>query len=323
MNWVELSVFTSTEGVDILCGILLGMGVNGFVIKDSKDFEEFLENKEMNWDYIDDDLMGLKNCETTVTVYLPDNSQGVENFNAIKSELSALKSRDAENKFGRLEYEISNVKEEDWANNWKQYFKPITIGNKIIVKPSWEKVSESEAESRKILEIDPASSFGTGQHNTTQLCLELIEKYISEGDKMLDLGCGSGILSIGGILLGAKSAFAVDIEENAVKIAKENAEKNGIPDDVFKAECGNVICDENLRNEIGTGYDFLCANIVADVLRAMTPYFKGFLSDNGTLVVSGIIDSRKDEVINGIVEQGFRLLEVAEKEDWVAAAFKA
>lgn len=323
MNWVELSIFTSTEGVDILCGTLLGMGVNGFVIKDSKDFEEFLENKEMNWDYIDDDLMGLKNCETTVTVYLPDNSQGVENFNAIKSELSALKNRDTESKFGRLEYEISNVKEEDWANNWKQYFKPLTIGNRIIVKPSWEKASENEVGSRIILEIDPASSFGTGQHNTTQLCLELIEKYISEGDKMLDLGCGSGILSIGGILLGAESAFAVDIEENAVRIAKENAEKNGISGDAFKAECGNIICDENLRKKTGTGYDFVCANIVADVLRAMTPYFKGFLSDSGILVVSGIIDSRKDEVINGIVAEGFKLLEVAEKEDWVAAAFKA
>jgi len=319
LNWIELNIFTSTEGVDILCGTILGMGVNGFAIRDSKDFEEFLENKEVNWDYIDDDLMGLKNCETTVTVYLPENAQGLENFNAIKSELVALKSRDTENAFGRLEYEISNVKEEDWANNWKQYFKPLTVGDKLLIKPSWETVSENE--NRKILEIDPASSFGTGQHNTTQLCLELIEKYLSEDDKMLDLGCGSGILSIGGILLGAKSAYAVDIEENAVKIARENALKNGIADELYTAECGNVICDEGLRNRIGGEYDFVCANIVADVLRAMTPYFMGFLKKNGKLVVSGIIDSRKDEVINGIIDAGFKLVEVREKEDWVAAAF--
>lgn len=319
MNWIEINIFTSTEGIDILCGTLLGMGVNGFAIKDSNDFNEFLENKEMNWDYIDDDLMGLKNCETTVTVYLPENAQGLENFNAIKSELVALKQRDTEDVLGRLEYEIANVKEEDWANNWKQYFKPLTVGDKLLIKPSWETVSENE--NRKILEIDPASSFGTGQHNTTQLCLELIEKYLKEGDKMLDLGCGSGILSIGGILLGAKSAYAVDIEENAVKISKENADKNGIPAEIYTAECGNVICDEDLRNRIGGGYDFVCANIVADVLRAMTPYFKGFLSENGRLVVSGIIDSRKDEVINGIIEAGFELVEVKEKEDWVAAAF--
>lgn len=321
MNWVEVNIFTSTEGVDIICGTLLGMGVNGFVIKDSKDFNEFLENKETNWDYIDDDLMGLKNCETTVTVYLPENAQGMENFNSIKAELSALKSRDTENIFGRLEYEIANVKEEDWANNWKQYFKPLAVGDKLLIKPSWEEVSAEE--TRRILEIDPASSFGTGQHNTTQLCLELIEKYICKNDKMLDLGCGSGILSIGGIILGAKSAYAVDIEENAVKIASENAEKNNISADVYTAECGNVICDENLRKRIGTGYDLVCANIVADVLRAMTPYFRDFLGENGILVVSGIIDSRKDEVINGIKDAGFTLLEVKEKEDWVAAAFKA
>lgn len=320
MNWVEMNIFTTTEGVDIVCGTLLGMGVNGFAIKDSNDFKEFLENKETNWDYIDDDLMGLKDCETTVTVYLPENAQGMENFNAIKAELVALKQRDENSVWGRLEYEISNVKEEDWANNWKKYFKPLMVGDKLLIKPSWETVSENE--TRKILEIDPASSFGTGQHNTTQLCLELIEKYLGENDKMLDLGCGSGILSIGGILLGASSAYAVDIEENAVKIAKENAEKNGISSDIYTAECGNVICDEALRNRIGNNYDFVCANIVADVLRAMTPYFREFLNEKGTLVVSGIIDQRKDEVINGIIEAGFTLVEVKEKEDWVAAAFK-
>ena len=321
MNWVEVNIFTTSEGVDIICGMLLGMGVNGFVIKDSKDFQDFLDNKETNWDYIDDDLMGLKNCETTVTVYLPDNYQSIENFSEIKLELKALKERDTEKSFGRLEYEISNVKEEDWANNWKKYFKPLTVGQKLLIKPTWEKVDESE--TRKILEIDPASSFGTGQHNTTQLCLELIEKYLNDKDKMLDLGCGSGILSIAGMLLGASSAFAVDIEENAVKIAGENAFSNGISKNNYITRCGNVICDENLRSEIGNDYDIVCANIVADVLNAMTPYFKGFLKRGGNLVISGIINQRKDEVINGIINAGFTLLEIREKEDWVAAAFRA
>ena len=320
MNWVEVNVFTTTEGADIVCGILLGIGVNGFVIKDSADFKEFLENKQSNWDYIDDDLMGLKNCETTVTVYLPDNSQGVELFNSLKNELSALKNRDENNLFGRLEYELSNVREEDWANNWKQYFKPIKIGEKLLVKPTWEQADTNE--TRKILEIDPASSFGTGQHNTTRLCLELIEKYLKDKDKMLDLGCGSGILSIGGILLGANSVTAVDIEENAVKIAGENAIQNGISEDKYIARCGNVISDENLRCEIGTDFDFVCANIVADVLKAMTPYFSKFLKADGVLVVSGIIMQRKDEVIDGITNEGFTLLEVKELDDWAAAAFR-
>lgn len=319
MNWVEIDIYTTTEGVEPLTGSLLGMGINGFIIKDSTDFEEFLSDKTANWDYIDDDLMGLKNCETTVTVYLPKNAQGLENLEAVKLELKALKLRDAENKFGRLEYELKNVKEEDWANNWKQYFKPLCIGEKLLIKPSWEKAAPDE--KRKILEIDPASSFGTGQHNTTQLCLELVEKDLHNGDKILDLGCGSGILSIGALLLGAKSAFAVDIDENSVKIAGENAEKNHISKDIYIAKCGNIIEDDALVAQIGCDYDLLCANIVADVLIAMSGKFAGFLKDNGTLIVSGIIDQRKDEVLDIIKSKGFEITEIREKEDWVAASF--
>ena len=321
MNWIETDIYTTTEGIEPLTGSLLGMGINGFVIKDAADFDEFLNDKSINWDYIDDDLMGLKNCETTVTVYLPENAQGLENLEAIKLELKALKQRDTENAFGRLEYELKNVKEEDWANNWKQYFKPLTVGQKLLIKPSWESVPENE--TRRILEIDPASSFGTGQHNTTQLCLELIEKHLKEGDTLLDLGCGSGILSIAAVLLGASAVKAVDIDFNSVKIARENAEKNHISVDIYSAYCGNIIEDDNLVSQLGTGYNIVCANIVADVLIAMSGKFKGFLEKNGILIVSGIIDSRKDEVLDVISSLGFELIEVNEREDWVAAAFRA
>lgn len=320
MNWIELDIFTTTNGIEPITGNLLNLGINGFVIKDPGDFKEFLENKDSNWDYIDDDLMGLSDCETTVTVYLPENSQGLDNLNSIKGILKTLKDNDFEGSFGRLEYELKNVREEDWANNWKQYFKPLCIGDKILVKPSWESVEPNE--KRTVLEIDPASSFGTGQHNTTQLCLELLEKYIKPGDSLLDLGCGSGILSIGAILLGAEKACAVDIDENSVKIAAENAKKNNIAKEKYTALCGNIISDIGLREQIGNGFDVVCANIVADVLVAMSPLFEDFLKDKGILVVSGIIDSRKDEVLNVIKERGFELLETSEKEDWSAAAFK-
>lgn len=319
LDWVEADIFTATEGIEAVTGSLLGLGINGFVIKDSADFEEFLNDKSVNWDYIDDDLMGLKNCETVVTVYLPKNAQGLENLEAVKSELKALKARDTENKFGRLEYELKNVREEDWANNWKQYFKPLQVGEKLLIKPSWEEVKEGE--TRKILEIDPASSFGTGQHNTTQLCLELVEKNIQDGDRVLDLGCGSGILSIAALLLGAGSCTAVDIDENSVKIAKENAEKNHIGSDKYTAYCGNIIEDTALCEKIGGGYDLLCANIVADVLIAMSGSFSGFLKPGGKLIVSGIIDMRKDEVLDVIKTKGFVLEETCEKEDWAAASF--
>ena len=321
MDWVEVDIFTTSEGIEPVTGCLLGLGINGFVIKDAKDFEEFLSDKSVNWDYIDDDLMGLKNCETTVTAYLPKNAQGLDYLEAVKAELRALKDRDSESSFGRLEYELKNVREEDWANNWKQYFKPLEIGDKLLIKPSWEPVPEGE--NRKILEIDPASSFGTGQHNTTQLCLELVEKYLGDGDRVLDLGCGSGILSIGAVLLGAKECTAIDIDANSVKIAGENAEKNKIPAEKYHAICGNVIDDPALVAEIGTGFDMVCANIVADVLIGMSGLFKGFLKQGGRLIVSGIIDIRKDEVLDVIKAQGFVLDEIREKEDWVAASFKA
>ena len=321
MDWVEVDIYTTSEGIEAVTGSLLGLGINGFVIKDAKDFEEFLSDKSVNWDYIDDDLMGLKNCETTVTAYLPENAQGLDYLEAVKAELRALKTRDTENAFGRLEYELKNVREEDWANNWKQYFKPLEIGDKLLIKPSWEEIPDGE--TRKILEIDPASSFGTGQHNTTQLCLELVEKYLGDGDRVLDLGCGSGILSIGAVLLGAQECTAIDIDANSVKIAGENAEKNNIPAEKYHAICGNVIDDSALVAEIGTGFDMVCANIVADVLIGMSGLFKGFLKQGGRLIVSGIIDMRKDEVLDVIKAQGFVLDEIREKEDWVAASFKA
>ena len=320
MNWTELCIFTSTEGSDILCGCLLGIGINGFVVRDSKDFEEFLENKTGNWDYIDDDLMNLKDCETSVTVYLPDNAQGKEMFDSIKSELSRLKDIDEENLFGRLEYEFKNVCEEDWANNWKQYFKPLCVGDKLLIKPSWEEAPADD--NRIILEIDPASSFGTGQHNTTQLCLELLEKNINGNEKVLDLGCGSGILSIAAILLGADYCTAVDIDENSVKIAKENAEKNNIPKEKYTAYCGNVITDNELVKTIGNGYKIVVANIVADVLIGMSDLFSDFLTDDGILIMSGIIVERKDEVIEAVENQGFRVISVAEKDGWAAVSMK-
>ena len=319
MDWIETAVYTTTQGIEAVTGRLLGLGIDGFVIKDSQDFENFLEDKDGNWDYIDDDLMGLKDCETTVTVYIPDDADAPETLNAIRTEMNALKLCDEQDALGRLEVKLKNIREEDWANNWKQYFKPLCVGEKLLIKPSWESVPANE--KRKILEIDPAASFGTGQHNTTQLCLELLEKNIRSGDRLLDLGCGSGILSIAAILLGADSASAVDIDENSVRIASENAGKNNIPKEKYKALAGNVITDDKLVEEIGGGFDVVCANIVADVLLAMSSIFAKFLKKGGKLVVSGIIEPRRDEVLESIAQNGFELIETRQKDDWVAASF--
>ena len=292
---------------------------SGFAIQDAEDFNEFLENKNGQWDYIDEDLMGLSQCETRITVYLPSNSQGADMLSSIRSMLAELKAADTEGQYGRLEAELTSIREEDWANNWKQYFKPLKVGEKLVIKPSWEEYSDDG--QRTILEIDPASSFGTGQHHTTRLCLELLEKSLREGDKLLDMGCGSGILSIGAMLLGADSAVAVDIEQNAAETALENAVKNNIPAEKYKTYFGNILTDKNLADEIDYKYDIITANIVADVLIAMKDYFVRYIREGGTLIVSGIIEERMDEVISALESAGFKGPEANVKEGWAAVRF--
>lgn len=318
MEWTEVNIFTSAEGIELLCAKLLDIGVKGFVIKDPEDFKEFLDNKNGQWDYIDDDLMGLADCETCVTVYLPGNEQGADMLMSVKAMLAELKAADTEKLYGRLEAELSDIREEDWANNWKQYFKPFKVGEKLAVKPSWEDYSD---ESRIILEIDPASSFGTGQHHTTRLCLELLEKTLKKGDTILDMGCGSGILSIAAMLLGADNAVAVDIDENAAATARENAGKNNIPEALYKTHFGNILTDEKLADAIDGSYDMITANIVADVLIAMKDHFVRYLKNGGTLIISGIIEERMDEVLSAVESVDFIKKEVSVKEGWAAAMY--
>ncbi len=318
-EWIEVHIKTSTAGIELVCSRLMDIGITGFVIEDAEDFEDFLNDKNGNWDYIDDDLMSLKSCESKVIVYVCDDRLASESINLIKAVLKSLKESDKGNLYGELSIDLKNIAEEDWANNWRKYFKPLTVGNKLLIKPSWEKVNADE--SRKVVEIDPASSFGTGQHDTTQLCLENLEYNIKSGDKLLDLGCGSGILGIAGMLLGASWLTAVDIDDNAVKTTGENILKNNISQDCFETFCGDITTDEKLRDKIGDGYDVVVANIVSDVLIAMSKYFKGFLADGGVLIVSGIIKQRKDEVISAIENCGFKRKKIIESEEWVCVSF--
>ena len=319
MEWTEVNIYTTTEGIELVCSKLTDIGVKGFAIRDAEDFKEFLENKNGQWDYIDKDLLGLTDCETCITVYIPSNDQGAEMLTAIKSMLSEMRANDTEKLYGRLEAELTSIREEDWANNWKQYFKPFKVGEKLVIKPSW--VAYENADNRVILEIDPASSFGTGKHHTTRLCLELLEKNLNKGDNLLDMGCGSGILSIGAMLLGAGSAVGVDIEENAAATALENAEKNHISSDVYKTYYGNILSDEKLASEIDRKYDIITANIVADVIIEMKDYFVRYLKKGGILIISGIIEERMDEVIAAVESAGFSNPEPYVKEGWAAVKF--
>lgn len=318
MNWTQVDIYTTTEAIDLLSSKIQDLGIRGCMVQDAQDFQEFLEQKDGRWDYLEDGLMELAHCETCITVYLPEDGQGAETLSALRDMLAQLRAADPEHIYGRLEMQCSGIREEDWANNWKQYFKPFPVGKKLYIKPSWE-TPTAEAAGRTVLEIDPASSFGTGQHHTTRLCLELMESEIQPGaTRLLDLGCGSGILFIGGLLLGAKSAYAVDIEENAVRIAGENAAENHLDPDSYTISCGNVITDAALTEAIGTGYDVITANIVADVIKAMAPLFPRFLKPDGTLILSGIITERADEVLETVTAQGFAVLEKREASGWCA-----
>jgi len=313
MEYREVTIYTTTQGIEPLTLMLNDLGINGFVIEDAADFEAFLTDVTPHWDYVDESLMSKRTAESNVKIYLPDNDQGVQQLEMVTQAVEQLKA--AGEDFGRLELVLHNVKDEDWANNWKRFFKPLKVGERFLIKPSWETCPDTEG--RHVLEIDPGNAFGSGTHETTKLCIGLLESAVREGAQALDMGCGSGILAVAALLCGAEHVTAVDIDEAAVKTAGENMERNGFT--AYTTHCGNVLGDEALAASLGEDkYDVIAANIVADVLIAMTPLFDRWLKADGKLIVSGIIGSRADDVRNALEAGGFTVCECRQDNDWVA-----
>lgn len=320
MEWIEVFVATSQMGLEPVEGVLYQCGLNGLMIHDEADFAEFLENPNREWDYVADELVEEKQEQTTgITFFLRDNLYGREQLSQIKSALQSVKETEKELDLGSLEVTMKNVAEEDWANNWKKYFKPFPVGDKIMIKPSWE---ELPAQTDKIiLKIDPGHIFGTGTHETTQLCMELIEKYVKKDDMVLDIGCGSGILSIASLLLDAKEADAVDIDPNAIQIAYENSDRNDINRNRYHVKAGNILEDKELQASYsGKKYDLVAANIVADVIIALTKQVPDYIKDGGIFLCSGIITERKEDVLEALKAANFAVLDIKEKTSWVAIA---
>ena len=318
MNWTEVSIYTTTNGLEIINGALMKLNINDAVIEDANVFDEFLNDKTQNWDYFDEDLTKMKDIESCIKVYLADNNQGRELLRKIYRFVEELKEDSMNIDLGSLRMEIKVLNDEDWANNWKQYFKPFVVGDRIVIKPSWEKYNEP-SEEKIILEIDPGMSFGTGQHHTTRLCIEQIIKHIHKDIEVLDMGCGSGILSIAALLLGAKSCTGVDIDENAVRIAKENAELNNIYAEKFTVYCGDVTEDNALREKIGFNkYDMIAVNIIAQIIVGMSETFPKFLKKGGLVIASGIIEKYLPDVMDNFESLGFKILEVNHSEEWVS-----
>lgn len=303
MEWTQISIFTSAKGIDIVCDMLSGLGIDGVEIEDEQDFKDFLEENRKYWDYVDDDLMREKAKETCVKIYLEADDTFEERKKEIENALLNLKKEDEKNEWGRLALDTATLYEEDWANNWKQYFHPIEVGEKILIQPSWEEI-EGETD-RIVFTVNPGMTFGTGTHHTTKLCIEELEKSVGSDSVVLDLGCGSGILSIISLLLGAKEAYAVDIDPACEHVAKENAVMNGVNLSKYHIYSGDVTGNTKLFETLNVRkYDVIVANIVADVIIAILPTVKKLIKENGVFICSGIIEERLDDVKNAMTKEG-------------------
>lgn len=315
MDWIKTTITTTSEGIDPVSGRLLDLGINGIEISDKDDFTEFLENNRKYWDYVDEELERLKTADTTITFYLIPGTAGLEQLNAVTASMKALSDLDTEKRFGTLEITTENVADEDWSEIWKQYFHPIPVGKKILICPAWEKANENT--DRTVFTVNPGMSFGTGSHPSTRFCLEAIEENLKDGDTVLDLGCGSGILSITALLLGADSAVAVDIDSNATDVAYDNLKLNNLSKDRYVTYTGDITEDVELREKLGK-HNIVIANIVADVIIAISPYIKSFMYDDSTFICSGIILERLDEVKSALSDNGFEITQIKLDSDWAA-----
>ena len=311
MKWLELHLDMNPAGIEPATELLSAYGIDSLMIDEEGDFKDFLENNHQYWDYVDEDLMQSMHGKSRITFYLEDSEEGFNTLAQFRIGLAAFKKQHPE--YAPLILSMENVEDADWENNWKQFYKPMEIGERLLVVPEWE---QAEGDGRVKLILNPGLTFGTGSHATTRLCLTALESRIRGGERVLDLGCGSGILSIAALRLGAGSAFACDIDEKCIDVAYENAALNGIGKKQLTVRQGDATKEGPLRDAIGTGYDVVVANIVADVIISLAPQVRHFLKEDGWFLTSGIIDDRADEVAAALTAAGWNIVESCTSEGW-------
>lgn len=311
MNWLELTIDTSHAGLDAVCDLLARHDVTSLMIDDEAEFNEFLEQNHQYWDYVDEELVEDMRGVSRVTFYLERTEDAIDTVAHIRIDMAALKKEHPE--YAPMLLSVTPTADEDWENNWKKFYKPMEIGDRLLVVPEWEQVKDT---SRVAVRLNPGLTFGTGSHATTRMCLQALEKHVHGGEKVLDLGCGSGILSITALRLGAASAFACDIDEKCVDVAYENAALNGVGKDVYTVRWGDVLTDAGLKADIGGGYDIVVANIVADVIMGLSDKVRPFMKEGGLFICSGIIDTRADEVLAKLKSDGWQIPEQRNNEGW-------
>ncbi|MCG8485492.1 MAG: 50S ribosomal protein L11 methyltransferase [Clostridia bacterium] len=309
MNWIEAVIYTTSEGIEPITGVLIQNGIESFVIEDPEEYEYLLHHPS-HWDYVDDETIEKnKDIETNIKIYVEDNEEGKKALFALQNVLNHLKL-DASLDLGTLKMTLKNVKDEDWLNNWKAYFKPIRITNNIIIKPQWEEY-ERQSQDDIVIDIEPGMAFGTGTHETTAMCIMLLEKYLAQKDVVLDVGCGSGILSIVAAKLGAEKVFGIDIDPVAVEVALKNVKENDI-DDIIHIFQGDLAKDNDVKADI------VVANIIADAVMMLSKDILKNLKGKKLLIASGIILEKENQVLCAMKDNGFEILEIMHKGEWTA-----
>ena len=300
MEYTEVKIYVKTEDTERASNIAVMAVPYGIYIEDYSDLEEAAW-EIAHIDLIDEDLLQKDRAESIVHVYIEEGNNPAEAVSFISDRLTAEKID--------FRIETDGCSEEDWADKWKAFFKPTPIGERLFVRPIW--IDDYDAGDRAVLNIEPGAAFGTGTHDTTRLCLETLDKIIKAGDTVLDIGCGSGILAIASMLLGATEGFGVDIDELAVKTAKENGKMNGLDEPELKFVCGD------LADKVTKQYDVVVANIVADIIILFSTQVRAFMKPGAKFIASGIIDTRADEVVMALQNAGLKLVERIEHGGWV------
>ena len=311
MAWLELTVKTAHGGIEDVAAALTAAGFDDLLLEDQSEFEDFLESNRAYWDYIDESLQEKLEGLSQIKLYLEDtDTQGVARLETLLENLRA--KSDA---YGPLTLTVTALPETDWEESWKDNYPPQEIGEKLVVLPYW--LADSYEGDRLPVILDPGLTFGTGAHPSTQMVIGAMENLLKPNGSCLDLGSGSGILSIAALRLGAKSAIGVDIDPKAEDIARENSRYNGFDTPEFTALTGNVLSDKKLMDTLcSRRYDLVLVNIVADVIIALSPVLPQVLDAQSTLICSGILDTRLDDVVSALQKAGLTVTETFAKEDW-------
>ena len=313
MAWLELTIETASSGIEDVAAMLTAGGFSDLLLEDQQEFESFLEDNRAYWDYIDEELQQKLTGLSQIKLYLEDTDHaGLEK---LKSILEAQKTKNPDGRLGSLNLTVAALPDTDWSESWKDNYPPQQVGEKLVVLPYW--LADTDTEGRLPVILDPGLTFGTGAHPSTQMVLEAMEQTIKAGDVCVDLGSGSGILSIAALRLGAKSAIGVDIDPKAEDIARENCGYNGFKNPEFTAYTGNVLTDKPLMDRLcQTEFDVVLVNIVADVIIALSPVLPRLMNKKSRLICSGILDNRLNDVTAALEKAGLTVAKLRQKEEW-------